>query len=1148
VNVLAKEQVFLLLFQLEVGMKRNAICVLAALLACALAGATIWAQATTAQITGTVKDQTGAVLPGVEVTVTQTATGAKRTAVTNETGNYVLSSLPLGPYMLEAGLPGFKTYVQTGIVLQVDANPTINVVLQVGQVSDQVEVQANAALVETHSTGLGTVVDNQRVVELPLNGRNATELVFLAGTANIGGSGFLNSVRNYPTVMISVAGGISNWTAYNFDGVAHNDAYNSLNLPLPFPDALQEFKVESNALPAQYGVHASANVNVVTKSGTNDFHGDAFEFVRNGIFNARDFFAAARDTLKRNQFGGTIRGPIVKNKLFFFGGYQGTILRSEPQQNIAYVPTAAMLAGDFSTLAGPQCQSKPVTLAASQGFVNNKVSPSAVSPLALKIAALLPQTSDPCGKVTFGLGSNQSEHMELARLDWQASDKHSMFGRFFVTNLNIPTTFIPGNALTLSRNGQADRVYALSIGSTYLISANIVNALHVGANRQEIPKVTDNFATWPQLGVNAPFNPDTEPRFTVAGGNVGAAGATTGGGGSGFNIGGGNAIINGDHGGPNPNVSDDISWVKGTHQFGFGGSYMHTGLNYKSGINATGVLTYNGAITGLGMADFVIGKPITWAQGNVQSFLYNRQEYVAAYAQDSWKATPRLTINYGVRWEPFYAFKNKHGWFDHFDMNLFNQNVHSTVYPSAPAGLIFPGDPQWTWGQKSIAYNRYKIFTPRLGLAWDPKGDGKMSIRASAGMFTDRGALYSMSAMAQDTPYGSVITVNNPKESDPWSTYPGGNPLPINLTRNITFPQGASYVTDDPHWYPTTVNNFSLSVQRQFGQDWLLTVNYIGNTISHLINEGQINPAVFLGTGPCTLNTVNGPTSYPVCSTTANTNQRRVLYMKNPAQGQYYGIISTAYSDGTGNYNAMYLQIQKRLSRGTTILANYTWSHCISDLWNGNPGNTSQSNATPGPRYLDRGACDDSGNQATDQRHVLNLSAVGQVPSFSNNTARLIASGWQFSPILKIKSGAYFTPNLGTDNALNGETSGYQRPNLIPGVNPYMDHKSVDGWLNPKAFAAPPPGTLGNLPRNSLQAPGLVQLDLAISRTFRIREGKSIQVRGEAFNVPNHLNPGLPIAGLNSGTFGKILADVSGTSGLSSGDPRILQFALKYVF
>jgi hypothetical protein len=1116
-------------------MFRAAAYVLTVLLTVSFVEATVWGQATTAQITGSVKDQTGAVLPDVEISATQTATGAKRTAVSNETGSYVLPSLPLGPYVLEAGLPGFKTYVQTGIVLQVDANPTINVILQIGVVSDQVEVQANAALVETHATGIGTVVDNQRVAELPLNGRNPTELIFLAGMANVGGSGFLNSVRNYPTVMISVAGGISNWTAYNFDGIAHNDAYNSLNLPLPFPDALQEFKVESSTLPAQYGVHASANVNVVTKSGTNDFHGDVFEFLRNGIFNARDFFAPKRDTLKRNQFGATVGGAIVKNKLFFFGGYQGTIQRSEPAQNIAYVPTQAMLAGDFSVVASTVCQPKTVTLAASQGFVNNTISPNSFNQAALKVEARLPQSNDPCGKVTFPLKANQSEHMEVARLDWQASNKNSIFGRFFVTDLNIPTTFDPSNALTLSRNGQSDRVYALSIGSTYLIGSNVVNSLHFGANRQEIPKITDRFATWPELGINVPYNPDAEPRFAISGGN-------------GFGIGGGNAIINGDFGGPNPNVSEDISWVKGSHQFGFGANYIHTGLNYKSGINATGLMTFNGSITLLGLADFLLGKPISWAQGNVQSYLYNRQEYFGAYVQDSWKATQRLTINYGLRWEPFFAFKNKHGWFDHFDMDLFNQNVHSTVYPNGPPGLIFPGDPQWTWGQKSIAYNRYKIFTPRLGLSWDPMGDGKMSIRAAGGIFTDRGAMYSMSAMAQDAPFGSVITVNNPKLEDPWAGYAGGNPLPVVLNKNITFPAFASYVTYNPHWHPTTVNQFSLSVQRQFGQDWLLTVNYIGNTITHLINEEQLNPAVFLGTNPCTLNTVNGPTSFATCSTTANTNQRRVLYMRNPALGQYYGIISTSYDDGTGNYNGLYVQVQKRLSRGTTVLANYTWSHCISDLWIGNPGNNGVSSVTPGDRHLDRGACDDTGAQATDQRHVFNLSAVAQTPAFSNSVLHAMAGGWQFSPILKIKSGPYLTVNLGTDNLLNGEGGGNQRPNWVPGVRPYLDHKSVDGWFNPKAFTAPPPGTLGNVPRSAVQAPAMVQLDLSVSRTFRIAEGKSIQLRGESFNLPNHLNPALPIAAINQGTFGKIQSDISGTSGLSSGDPRIIQFALKYVF
>src|SRR5436190_7765599 len=311
-------------------MNRISIWLLVGFFAVALAGTTAWAQSTTAQISGTVKDPSGAVLPGVEVNVTQTATGAKRSTITNETGNYVLATLPLGPYMLEAGLPGFKSYVQSGIVLQVNANPTINVVLEIGQVTDQVEVQANAALVETHTTGIGTVVDNQRVVELPLNGRNATELIYLSGMATLGTT---PQLRNFPAATISVAGGQGNGMTYLLDGANHNEVSRNLNLPLPFPDALQEFKVETSALSAQYGMHSAATVNAVTKSGTNQFHGDLFEFLRNGNFNARNFFAPTRDTLKQNQFGGTIGGPVMRDKLFFFVGVQRTTRRSDPPGN-----------------------------------------------------------------------------------------------------------------------------------------------------------------------------------------------------------------------------------------------------------------------------------------------------------------------------------------------------------------------------------------------------------------------------------------------------------------------------------------------------------------------------------------------------------------------------------------------------------------------------------------------------------------------------------------------------------------------------------------------------------------------------------------------------------------------------------------------
>src|SRR5213593_1706874 len=341
----------------------------------------IWAQST-AQLSGTVRDQSGAVLPGVEVKATQTATGLERSVLTNETGSYLLPNLPIGPYRLEASLSGFRSFVQTGIVLQVNANPVLNIVLEIGQVAETVEVQADAALIETRNTGIGQVMDNVRVMELPLNARQVTELIIAAG-ASVGG-GAQNTPRNYPTDIISVAGGSNDSRTFLLDGGVHNDPYGNQALPLPFPDALQEFKVETSAVPAQYGFHAAGAVNVVTKSGSNEFHGSLFEFVRNRIFNARNTFATERDGLKRNQFGGVIGGPIVKNKLFFFGGLQTTFLRSDPKGLTTFMPTPQMLDGDWTAYASAACQSRGnVTLGVP--FAGNRIDPGLYAKPALEL-------------------------------------------------------------------------------------------------------------------------------------------------------------------------------------------------------------------------------------------------------------------------------------------------------------------------------------------------------------------------------------------------------------------------------------------------------------------------------------------------------------------------------------------------------------------------------------------------------------------------------------------------------------------------------------------------------------------------------------------------------------------------------------------
>jgi len=348
-------------------------------LASLLATGTGWAQAVSgSQISGVVKDTSGAAIPGAEVTVTKTDTGAVRTVFTGGDGSYVLPNLPVGPYQLKVALQGFSTYVRDGIVLQVSSNPEINVTLTIGTISEQVTVTAASSLVETHSTGVGQVIDNQHVLEMPLNGRQATELIFLSGLATAAPAGDLNTNKNFPTVTISVAGGQANGITYIMDGGTHNDPFNNLNLPTPFPDALQEFKVETSALPARYGYHAASAVNVVTKSGSNKITGDAFEFWRNWRFNEKNYFAPTVDSLNRNQYGGTLGAPIIKNKLFFFGGYQGKGERSNPATTISYVPTQAMLNGDFTQIASPACNGgRQVTLGG--GFAGNKIAPSKFS-------------------------------------------------------------------------------------------------------------------------------------------------------------------------------------------------------------------------------------------------------------------------------------------------------------------------------------------------------------------------------------------------------------------------------------------------------------------------------------------------------------------------------------------------------------------------------------------------------------------------------------------------------------------------------------------------------------------------------------------------------------------------------------------------
>lgn len=397
----------------------------------ALLCASSWAQSVeTSRATGVVTDPSGGTVAGAQVQMTETGTGLVRTVTTNGDGSYTIPDLPAGAYQLQVKKDGFNSYVQSGIVLQVGSNPTLDVALQVGSSTQAVTVTANAAIVETHSSSLGEVVNHQEILDIPLNARDPMQLLTLTPSAVVAGG--YNTALDFPNpYTIAFAGTSPGVGTYILDGGNDNDAHTSDSYPLPFPDALQEFSALLTAVPAQYGMHSSATVNAITKSGSNEFHGDAFEFVRNGDFNAKSFYAPVRDPLKRNQFGGVLGGPIRKDKLFFFGAIQDTIVRDVSNGNVAFLPTAQELAGDFTTALSTQCLAKAVTLKAP--FVNNMISPTAYSLPSLKLVAdELPVPADQaCGSVTYPIKVATTDKSIVGRVDYHISDKHSLFVRYY---------------------------------------------------------------------------------------------------------------------------------------------------------------------------------------------------------------------------------------------------------------------------------------------------------------------------------------------------------------------------------------------------------------------------------------------------------------------------------------------------------------------------------------------------------------------------------------------------------------------------------------------------------------------------------------------------------------------------------------------
>ena len=1103
------------------------------------------------QISGLVRDTSGAVIPGVEVTATQTDTGFKRTVMSDEGGYYVLTNLPLGPYRLEASKAGFRTYVQTGFQLQVGTAPEIAFTLGVGELAEQVQVEANVSQVETQTVGVGAVVETQRILELPLNGRDPTQLITLSGAAVQGAASPGFDMRT--GYAFAVAGGAGSGVQYNWDGANYINQFTGTGMLLPFPDALQEFKVATSAQDAANVGQGAASVNAVTKSGTNAFHGDAFEFVRNYGMNARDFFAPTRDGLKRNQFGFTVGGPIKKDKLFFFMGYQGTMVRQTPIGIPQFVPTPAELQGDFTAWASPQCQNGQ-QLNLRGPFVGNKVNPNLFSPAALKIAAMLPAGSGPCGLVIQTIPVHENDHQAPVRVDYQLNDKQTLFGRFMIARQDavVPYTLEPDNVLAADGVGNDDLATATTLGHTYLINPNVVNSTRLFVNRISASLPGANMFGAPSVGINAYTY---QPNYMTAR-VVGA-----------FTLGGGQFSENSFAHTTDFGLNEDLSINHGSHLFRAGGYLLHTNEWSVAQAWSGGTYTFAPALSGSGLSDFFLGFVSQLRQANPNP-LNARQNSMALYAQDTWKITSKLTLNYGLNWDPFFGITFPQGDVYSFNLGNFYKGIKSTAIPNAPPGFTFPGDPGFH-GKSSLS-PRYKYFDPRVGLAWDPAGDGKTAIRLGGGISHDLLPLDLQLNTESSSPFRLTVINTGVNLDNPWANYPGGNPFPYNYNKSNPFfvPYG-SYLPIPSNLQTHVQYSWNLGVQRQITPGWFASATYLGNHYVHIWDAVELNPAQYIP-GNCAAGQY-GLTAAGPCTNSNNVNQRRVLNLTSP--GTQLGYLTSYDDGGTQGYNGLLLTTTFRLRNNLTLNANYTWSHCIGlpDLATGTVLNPGQNyfhqgygqNDGPANRKLDYGNCN------LDRRQIANTSLVFQMPRLSNNTARMLASGWSLSTLFTATSGPPFILVSGTSpdpsNGFGGNPPGNQRLNQVSAntASPNRGQACANiapcvQWLDRAAFAAPALGTFGNMAPYSLFGPGYWQWDQMLSREFQVKEGQKVQIRFEAYNVTNTVRLGLGYGGvgggnsttglvLTGGTFGSATTDAT-PAAPTTAPARVLQFAVKYVF
>jgi hypothetical protein len=1094
-------------------------------LALILTGANLAAQQITGSIRGTVTDPSGAVVQGATVSATQTETGLTRSATTDHDGAYVLLELPVGHYQIQVEGKNFRRYIQQGITLNVNETATVSPRLTVGAETEKVEVNADAELIQNTISSLGTVVSQREVLDLPLDGRHFSALGTLQpgvvpltpGLREAGGS--LRANQSY-----AVNGQRPESNAFLIDGANNFNGVDGGFVLEPPVDAVTEFRILTHNANAEFGSSLGSTTNIITRSGTNQIHGAVWEFIRNDVFDATNYFANETEPLKQNQFGGSLGGPIRKDKTFIFGFYEGFRNR-QGQTTSATVPSVAQRSGDFSAIctegfSGGFCNNpnnQLFNVFLNEPYPFNQLPEDRMNPLSLGLLDFFPLPNSGTNVFTTTQTVRQDTDQFGARLDHYLTSSDVLNFRYMFSDgsqfnpIPVSGAGVPGFPV-----GQTQRAQNFVVQETHTFSPSMIGVLRFSYLRNKLLFGERSNHTSPQsLGFQY------EPSLEVALGPpyMQLSGYTTV----------GNPITGPRNSYENAfDYSGSLSWVHGKNEFKFGGGYQHLGINVLQGIATNGFFVFAPfPVVPDAFASFLFGQPVFFLQGRGDFARGIRGNSLNGYVQDTYKATSRLTLNLGLRYDLPFPYTEIHN-----RQTLFIPGRQSTVIPDAPPGLLYPGDSGVPAG---LIQTYKKGFAPRVGFAWDPTGSSKWLITSAYGVFYEpyyTGQGGPLQSPISAPPYLQTAQISVPNFADPFN---GNPPAPGVFARPLT------NLTLDANLGLPYAQDWDLNVQRSLGSDLLLTVGYVGTKGTKLPRFIEGNPTAYI----------------PGVSTTDNADQRRLYSgctLADPPDTCSFSSTGLIAGIANSSYNALEASLKKRFSHGVSFLASYTYSKAIDDVSSFN-----MTGSAAKPVAGENDLAQDPSNLAAergpslfDARHRLVFSYQWALPFLreSHGFVRAAFANWQLNGIATLMSGTPFTVFDSTDVSVQGgapEITGFSanRPNLVSGQNPNAGPRTTSAWLNAGAFEQVVPDVnspvqqFGTAGRNIALGPRYSNWDFSVFKNFPVTESREFQFRAEFFNILNHTNFRLPDSDINSPTFNTINDALS---------PRVIQLALKFLF